>query len=159
MKKVAIFFVILMCVFACFTVNASSIQTTNNVNSYDNSVNNENHENKNTESATILENETTSKLIQIKEKGAQEVEDYIKAYDNNEAYGWTAFILSKVRIFSIPCCFIGIAVGAIYQYVIGIRRADLHDRGFLLIIAFVTIFVVCQILPLVFAIVVKGFTT
>lgn len=158
MKKVAIFFVILMCVFACFTVNASSMQTMNNVNT-SNNVNNENNQNNNMEAAKPLEDETSSKLIEIKEKGAQEVQDYIKSYDNNETYGWTAFILSKVRIFSIPCCFIGIAVGAIYQYVIGIRRADLHDRGFLLIIAFVTIFVICQILPLVFAIVVKGFAS
>lgn len=131
MKKVAIVFIILMCVFACFTVNASS--------------------------ATVLEDSTASKLIEIKEKGSQEVEDYIKAYDNNESYGWTAFILAKVRIFSIPCCFIGIAVGAIFQYVIGIRRLDIRDRGFLLIIGFVTILVICQILPLVYAIVVKGF--
>ena len=158
MRKVAIFFVILMCVFACFTVNASSIQTMNNVNTYNNA-NNDNNQNKNMESVKPLEDETTSKLIQIKEKGAQEIEDYIKAYDNNEAYGWTAFILAKIRIFSIPCCFIGIAMGAIYRYVIGIRKADVSDRGFLLIIAFVTILVICQILPLVFAIVVKGFTS
>lgn len=142
MKKVAIVFVILMCVFACFTVNASSVPV-----------------NSETTSATVLEDDTTSKLIEIKEKGSQEVEDYIKAYDNNEAYGWTAFILAKIRIFSIPCCFIGVAVGAIYQYVIGIRKADVHDRGFLLIIAFVTIFVICQVLPLVYAIVVKGFAS
>lgn len=133
MKKVAIVFIILMCVFACFTVNASS--------------------------ATVLEDNTTSKLIEIKEKGSQEIEDYIKAYDNNESYGWTAFILAKIRIFSIPCCFIGVAVGAIYQYIIGIRRLDVRDRGFLLIIGFVTIFVICQILPLVYAIVVKGFAS
>ncbi len=133
MKKVAIVFIILMCIFACFTVNASS--------------------------ATVLEDDTTSKLIEIKEKGSQELEDYIKAYDNNETYGLTAFILAKVRIFSIPCCFIGVAVGAIYQYIIGIRRLDVRDRGFLLIIGFVTIFVICQILPLVYAIVVKGFAS
>ena len=70
-----------------------------------------------------------------------------------------AFILAKVRFFSIPCCFIGIAVGAIYQYVIGIRKIDVRDRGFLLIISFVTIFVICQVLPLVYAIVVKGFAS
>ncbi len=133
MKKVAIVFFVIMCIFACFTVNASS--------------------------ATVTEDETTSELIQIKEKGAQELDDYIKDYDNNESYGWTAFILAKVRFFSIPCCFIGIAVGAIYQYVIGIRKIDVRDRGFLLIISFVTIFVICQVLPLVYAIVVKGFAS
>ena len=107
--------------------------------------------------ATITEDETASKLIEIKEKGSNEIDDYIKRYNNNETYGWTAFILDKVRIFSIPCCFIGIAVGAIFQYVIGIRKVDVRDRGFLLIIGFVTILVICQVLPLIFAIVVKGF--
>ena len=68
----------------------------------------------------------------------------------------TAYILNKVRIYSIPFCFIGIAVGAIYQYVIGIRRLDVRDKGFLVSIAFVTIAVICQVLPLIFAIVVKG---
>ncbi len=144
MKKIAIVFVILMCVFACFTVNATAMPATTTTTS-------------NPTSATVIEDETTSKLIEIKEKGSNEVQDYIKQYDNNETYGWTAFILAKVRVLSIPCCFIGIAVGAIYQYVIGIRKVDVRDRGFLLIIAFVTILVICQVLPLVFAIVVKGF--
>lgn len=131
MKKIAIVFGILMCVFACFSVQATS--------------------------ATVVEDKSASKLIEIKEKGSQEIEDYIKQYDNNETYGWTAFILGKIRILSIPCCFIGIAVGAVFQYVIGIRKLDVRDRGFLLIIAFTTILVICQVLPLVFAIVVKGF--
>lgn len=67
-----------------------------------------------------------------------------------------AYLLNIIRIYSIPCCFIGIAVGAVYQYVIGIRKLDTRDKGFSLIIAFITILVIAQVLPLVFAIVVKG---
>ena len=67
-----------------------------------------------------------------------------------------AFILNKVRIYSIPLCFVGIAISAIYQYVIGIRKLDVRDKGFNVMIAIVTIFVICQVLPLIFAIVVKG---
>lgn len=72
------------------------------------------------------------------------------------AYGLVAYILNMVRIYSIPFCFIGIAIGSIYQYVIGIRKLDIRDRGFYLIITFVTILAICQVLPLIFAIVVNG---
>ena len=85
----------------------------------------------------------------------QELQDYTDRY-GSETYGFTAYILNKVRIYSIPFCFIGIAIGAIYQYVIGIRKLDVRDKGFNLLIAFVTILIICQILPLIFAIVVKG---
>ena len=103
----------------------------------------------------VISKETESKLVQIKDKELRSMEDYKKAY-GSDSYGYTAYILNKVRIYSIPFCFIGIAVGAIYQYVIGIRKIDVRDRGFMLIIGFVTIFVICQVLPLIFAIVVKS---
>ena len=103
----------------------------------------------------VITNETESQLVQIKDKELKSLEDYNKAY-GSDSYGFTAYILNKIRTYSIPFCFIGIAVGAIYQYVIGIRKIDVRDRGFALIIGFVTIFVICQVLPLVFAIVVKS---
>ena len=103
----------------------------------------------------IISKETESKLVQIKDKELQSIEDYKKAY-GSDSYGYTAYILNRVRTYSIPFCFIGVAVGAIYQYVIGIRKIDIRDRGFMLIIGFVTIFVICQVLPLIFAIVVKS---
>lgn len=103
----------------------------------------------------IISKETESKLVQIKDKELKSIEDYKKAY-GSDSYGYTAYILNKVRTYSIPFCFIGVAVGAIYQYVIGIRKIDIRDRGFMLIIGFVTIFVICQVLPLIFAIVVKS---
>ena len=103
----------------------------------------------------VISEETESQLIQIKDRELNSLEDYKQAY-GTESYGFTAYILNKVRIYSIPFCFIGIAIGAIYQYVIGVRKIDVRDRGFLLVIGFVTIFVICQVLPLIFAIVVKS---
>ena len=105
---------------------------------------------------TILNEKNAGQLIEIKEKEKKELADYTEAY-GSETYGLTAYMLNKVRIYSIPLCFIGIAVGAIWQYVIGIRKLDVRDRGLLLMISFITIFVICQVLPLIFAIVVKGF--
>ena len=66
----------------------------------------------------------------------------------------TAYVLDKVRIYSIPFCFVGVAIAAIYQYVLGVRKIDVRDRGLQLMIGIITIFVICQVLPLIFAIVV-----
>lgn len=104
----------------------------------------------------VLGESATGQLIQIKDKEMKELADYNEAY-GSEAYGFTAYMLNKVRIYSIPLCFIGIAVGAIWQYVIGIRKLDVHDKGLMMIVTFVTLFVICQVLPLIFTIVVKGF--
>jgi len=98
---------------------------------------------------------TQSSIVKIKSDAENELKDYEETY-GSKAYGYTAYVLNKIRILSIPLCFLGIAVGSIYQYVIGIRKLDIRDRGFVLIISFVTILVICQVLPLIFAIVVQG---
>lgn len=128
MKKFIAVFFILICLFFTYSAYASN---------------------------AIIDDETSSQLVEIKEKELKEIEDYTEAY-GSESYGMTAYILGKIRIYSIPCCFIGIAVAAIYQYVIGIRKIDVRDRGLQLMIGFITIFVICQVLPLIFAIVVKS---
>ena len=95
-----------------------------------------------------------SKLIKIKENTAKSLEDYKQKY-GSDAYGLTAFILNLVRIYSIPLGFLGIAISAMYQYVIGIRKLDTQEKGLVTMISIITILVICQILPLAFAIVVK----
>lgn len=107
------------------------------------------------ENNEVLESENASDFYKIKEQASGKLEQYSEKY-GSKAYGITAMVLDTVRIYSIPFCLLGIAVGAIYQYIIGIRRLDIRDRGFNLIIAFVTILVIAQVLPLVFTIVVKG---
>ena len=103
----------------------------------------------------VLETNTASELMEIKEEVKTQKDEYVKKY-GSETYGITAYILNIVRIYSIPLCFIGIVVGALYQYVMGTRRLDMRHKGFALIVTFITILVICQVLPLIFAIVVKG---
>jgi hypothetical protein len=103
----------------------------------------------------VLNSDETTELIQIKESTKATLDEYIDKYGST-AYGVAAYILAAVRIYSIPFCFVGIAIGSIFQYVIGIRKLDVRDKGFALIITFVTILLICQILPLIFAIVVNG---
>lgn len=112
-------------------------------------------ESNNKENNEKLKSESTSKIIELKEKDLKSIEDYTITY-GSESYGMAAFILNKVRIYSIPLCFVGVAISAIYQYVIGVRKLDVRDKGFYLMIGIITVFVICQVLPLIFAIVVKG---
>lgn len=103
----------------------------------------------------IISEETKSQLVEIKDKELQSIEDYNEAYGST-TYGLVAYILDKVRVYSIPIAFLGIAIAAIYQYVIGIRKLDVRDKGFGAMIGIVTMLIICQVLPLIFAIVVKG---
>lgn len=106
------------------------------------------------DSVNQLEPQGAGQLVQIKENSEKKLEDYKDEY-GSDAYGIAAYILNIVRIYSIPVCFIGIAIGGIYQ-VIGIRKLDERDRGFGIMIGCITVLVITQLLPLIFAIVVKG---
>ncbi len=101
-----------------------------------------------------IDEETESKLVQMKDNAAKTLEDYKIKY-GSDTYGTVAYILNIVRIYSIPICFLGIAIGAIHQYVIGIRKLDTLERGMAFIVTCVTILIICQILPLAFAIFIK----
>ncbi len=105
----------------------------------------------------VLTSETTSttNLVELKEKALKSLEDYQVAYGDN-TYGFAAYILNIIRIYSIPFGFIGIVIAAIYRYVIGIRKLDVQDKGFGVLVAIITVMVICQVLPLIFAIVVRG---
>lgn len=102
----------------------------------------------------VLSSDQAAEIVSMKESSKAKVQDYIEKYGSTP-YGVAAYVLNILRIYSIPCCFIGIAVGSIYQYVLGIRKLDTRDKGFALIVTFVTILLICQVLPLIFAIVVN----
>ena len=66
---------------------------------------------------SVIDNNTQSKLIEIKESQTKTLEDYKVKY-GSDTYGIVAYILNIVRIYSIPFCFLGIAIGAIHKYII-----------------------------------------
>ena len=102
-----------------------------------------------------IKNDSTVNLVQIKERELETLQDYQESYGDN-TYGLVAYILNIIRLYSIPFGFVGIAISGIYRYIIGIRKLDVRDKGFGAMIGIITVMVICQILPLVFAIVVKG---
>lgn len=101
-----------------------------------------------------ITNETESTLVELKEKEMKSLEDYKERY-GSDSYGFTAYILHKLQVYSIPFCFLGIMIGAIYNYVLGIRHLEIQEKGLALMVSFVTLAIICQVLPLVFTIVVK----
>ena len=135
MKKILVGLAIVLIVFGASVCNAADVNAAEN--------------------NTVVTNNTMGKIAGMKEKTQLALDDYVERY-GSESYGLAAFILKQIQVYSIPFCFLGVAISAIYQYIIGIRKLDTRDKGFYSLVGFVTIFVICQVLPLVFAIVVKG---
>ena len=134
MKKIIAVFMIIMCLFGCVAIYATNTATTENAD---------------------LTSDSTVNLVKIKDRELKTLQDYQEAY-GNDTYGLAAYVLNIVRIYSIPLGFVGIAISGIYRYVIGIRKLDVRDKGFGAMIGIITVMVICQVLPLIFAIVVKG---
>lgn len=132
MKKIITLAVVAIIVLLAFTIN-SNVQAT---------------------SENVMSNETEGSLTEIKEAAGNSLESYKQKY-GSDVYGLTAYILHLIRIYSIPFCFLGIIISGIHQYIIGIRKLDTQEKGLTLMVTFVTLLVICQILPLAFAIVVK----
>ena len=107
------------------------------------------------EQEQVAESETAETLKEAKENVSDKLKKYVDDY-GSYPYGVVAYVLNTIRVYSIPFCFVGIVIGSIYQYMIGIRKLDIRDKGFALVVTFVTILLICQVLPLIFAIVVNG---
>ena len=104
----------------------------------------------------IIEEVTSeqSNLIKLRDKQAKSLDEY-KAKYGSDSYGLTAYILHVVQIYSIPFCFLGIMISIIYKVMIGARHLENAEKGLGMIIAVITLTIICQVLPLVFALVVK----
>lgn len=131
-KKIIAIFMIMICILGSCSVYATATNT-----------------------GADITTDSTVNLVKMKDKELKTLQDYQEAYGNN-TYGLVAYILNIIRIYSIPFGFVGIAISGIYRYVIGIRKLDVRDKGFGAMIGIITVMVICQVLPLIFAIVVKG---
>lgn len=134
-KKIIAIFMVIICLFFVTSIYQVNATTTN--------------------TKADLTSDSTVNLVKLKDRELKTLQDYQEAY-GNETYGLAAYALNIVRIYSIPLGFVGIAISGIYRYVIGIRKLDVRDKGFGAMIGIITVMVICQVLPLIFAIVVKG---
>ena len=142
-KKVTIILAIVILLITTVTVNATEVNTSTISN------------NTITNNQLPKEESAASTLVDIKDGQLKTIDDY-KAKYGSDTYGMVAYILHLVQVYSIPIGLVGIAFCAIFEYVIGMKRLDIRDKGFNSMIAAVTIIIICQILPLIFAVVVKS---
>ena len=91
MKKLTIVFAVIICIFSTATVYGANVVTTKTARTTNEAEN------------TIVQSETMSQLVEIKNKEKKTLEDYKVAY-GSETYGLTAYILSRVQVYSIPFC-------------------------------------------------------
>ena len=99
-------------------------------------------------------NSANGNLLKLKENQAKSLEEYKQKY-GSDSYGLTAYILHVVQVYSIPFCFLGIIISIIYKVIIGARHLENAEKGLGMIVAIVTLTIICQVLPLIFALVVK----
>lgn len=130
MKKVLIITSTIILIFAFF-INTNSVKATE-----------------------VIDNEIESQLVEIKEIQMKTLDDYKQKY-GSDVYGTVAYILHIIQIYSIPFCFLGIAMGAIHKYIIGVRKLDTLEKGMGLMVTFTILLIICQILPLAFAVFIK----
>lgn len=131
MKKVVTFFMVLMMV-SCIFITAYA-----------------------SESTEISSNASNTVLNNIKSRN-EKIAEYTAKYGGDPVYGKTAYYLNLAQKYSIPICFIGLAIGALNFFIIGNKKLEKKEQGFGMIITFLLGLVVFQVLPLLFAIVVAG---
>lgn len=103
-----------------------------------------------------IDGDNKNEVTEIKSKLEEKKEEYTKKY-GSDAYWVVGYIIEDiVQPYSIPLCLAGIIMGLVFQYVMGTRRLDYKHRGFGTVIIFVTILVICQILPFIYALVITG---
>ena len=116
-------------------------------------------ENTNTNSIDSIENTSTNSIDEEKEpetKTRKDLQDFKQIY--GETYAIQAFVIDRIRIFSIPVCFLGLMISVIGQHVIGSTKSGIGsgDKGYKWVVTFLTLFVIAQALPLIYAVIVKG---
>lgn len=103
----------------------------------------------------VTSNASKTVLNNVKNR-EEKIAEYTAKYGGDAVYGKTAYYLNLAQKYSIPICFIGLAIGALNFFIIGNRKLEKREQGFGMIVAFLLGLVVFQVLPLLFAIVVAG---
>ena len=110
------------------------------------------------EEIDFADRDITHELIEERERARTRIDEFEERY-GSRAYGITAFVLEQIRWWSLPICFLGMAAGAVFQFALGTRRLDMKQRGHRMMYAFGTLLIIAQVLPLLFAVVVRGWVT
>ena len=123
MKKVFTFLMVLMMVSSIFiTVYATENET---------------------QAEEISSNASKTVINNVKTR-EEKIAEYTEKYGGDAVYGKTAYYLNFIQKYSIPICFIGLAIGALNFFVIGNKKLEKKEQGFGMIVAFLLGLVVFQ---------------
>lgn len=111
--------------------------------------------NQKVEGDEALPTKQKTELLNLKEQSRTALEKYKEKYKNNYVYGVIAYVLNAVRLASVPFFVIGILISVVYEYIIGMKRREMVRKGRGMRITMGSVFVTLQVLPLIFAIVIK----
>ena len=137
--------------------NKNKIDLNNNNNKEDKD--NKNTEENKTETNTkveIMPETSKTRLLGLRDSSLKTLEKYRNEYRNSIIYGTIAYILHMLSLISIPILVILLIVSYVYDSVIGLKTRSLYNKGRLIRFHVLTFFVACQLMPLIFATVIKG---
>ena len=108
------------------------------------------------EKGEIMPETSKTRLLGLRDSSLKTLEKYRNEYRNSIIYGTIAYILHMLSLISIPILVILLIVSYVYDSVIGLKTRSLYNKGRLIRFHVLTFFVACQLMPLIFATVIKG---
>lgn len=108
------------------------------------------------EKVEIMPETSKTRLLGLRNSSLKTLEKYRNEYRNSIIYGTIAYILHMLSLISIPILVILLIVSYVYDSVIGLKTRSLYNKGRLIRFHVLTFFVACQLMPLIFATVIKG---
>ena len=109
-----------------------------------------------TNKVEIMPETSKTRLLGLRDSSLKTLEKYRNEYRNSIIYGTIAYILYMLSLISIPIVVILLIVSYVYDSVIGLKTRSLYNKGRLIRFHVLTFFVACQLMPLIFATVIKG---
>ena len=109
-----------------------------------------------TNKVEIMPEISKTRLLGLRDSSLKTLEKYRNEYRNSIIYGTIAYILHMLSLISIPILVILLIVSYVYDSVIGLKTRSLYNKGRLIRFHVLTFFVACQLMPLIFATVIKG---
>lgn len=104
----------------------------------------------------IMPETSKTRLLGLRDSSLKTLEKYKNEYRNSIIYGTIAYALHMLSLISIPVLIILLIVSYVYDSVIGLKTRSLYNKGRVIRFHVLTIFTVCQVMPLIFATVIKG---
>ena len=104
----------------------------------------------------IMPETSKTRLLGLRDSSLKTLEKYKNEYRNSIIYGTIAYALHMLSLISIPVLIILLIVSYVYDSVIGLKTRSLYNKGRLIRFHVLTFFVACQLMPLIFATVIKG---